>query len=767
MSLNADDIYKLLPAIYRTRDAANGEPLKSILGIVAEQAQLLADNMQDFYADQFIETCAPWAVPYIGDLVGWQGLFENVPGTGGGRAEVANTIGYRRRKGTLIGIEQIAQDVTGRPACVVEFFKRLATTQYMNHLRPDHEGFVDLRQGLRLERIGGAFDDFNRTADLRRIAPRGRKIQTPDIAPLDMLLHGAGRFNIPDIGAYVWRWKSYPVTDQPAFRVDERRYLFSPLGNDVPLFNAVKTRAAFSSPTARMDVPQPIARREFHDNLALALSGAAVESFYGDSVSIEADGVVLTAHDIRICNLENATPSSWPPGKAGKVALDPVLGRILFPPDRAAPSQVLVSYCYGFGADIGGGSYSRIDDVEVDTETHLLAVVGGGKTDMFGMPYTLADAIADYNAMPAGSNALVVLADFNTYAADVTGADALKLAPGGKLWIVSAHVSADGSWSPESARATVTGDIEIVGLSAAASSGNPPPAGELILSGVLMAGAIRASGEPVNIALSDTTLVPGLGLTRDGMPKSPGSPSLVLDSAGSTLSLTRCITGPLFVHAAASASIASSVVDATNRFAVSYAGPDGAGEGGALAVKNSTLIGKARTHLLELGSNTIFLGARGLRDPWDAALWCTRLQKGCLRYSVVPADAIVPARFQCLPSGDASEQETLPRFVSLEYGRPSYGMLAGDCPIAVWQGADDESEIGAFHDLFMPQAMNNLATRFGEYLPFALEAGIFLVPSHHAPLAVPRHAYGYGMRLEGGDLDERDLLSLAVGASLI
>ena len=769
MSLNADDIYRLLPAIYRTRDAANGEPLKAILGIVAQQAQILADNMQDLYADQFIETCAPWAVPYIGDLVGWQGLFENVPGTGGGRAEVANTIGYRRRKGTLIGLEQIAQDVTGRPASVVEFFKRLATTQYMNHLRLDHEGFADLRAGARLERIGGPFDDFNRTADLRRIAPRARSADTPDLAPLDVLLHGAGRFNIPDIGAYVWRWKSYPVTLQPAYRVDGRRYLFSPLGADIALFNIVKTRAAFSSLTTRMDVPQPIARREFHDNLAQVSGGAAVESFYGDgeSVSITADGVALTVEDICVCNLENATPTDWAPGESGKVAIDPVLGRILFPSGRAAPSEVLVSYCYGFGADIGGGSYSRIDDVEVDTETHLLAVVGAGRTDMFNRPYTLADAIADYNALPPGSNALVVLADFNTYATDVPQANTIKLAPGSKLWIVSAHVSPDGSWSPESARATLTGDLEILGLSAPPTSGNPPPAGELILSGVLMAGAIRASGEPVDITLRDTTLVPGLGLTRDGMPRSPGSPSVVLDSAGSSLSLSRCITGPLFVHGAASASIESSIVDATNRFAVCFAGPDGAGEGAALTVQNSTLIGKARTHLLELGSNTIFLGARGVRDPWDAALWCTRLQKGCLRYSFVPADAIVPARYQCLPSGGASEQEALPRLVSLEYGRPSYGMLAGDCPVAVWQGADDESEIGAFHDLHLPQAVNNLATRFGEYLPFALEAGIFLIPSHHAPLVVPRHAYGYGMVLEGGDLDERDLLSLAVGASLI
>ena len=51
------------------------------------------------------------------------------------RAEVANTIGYRRRKGTAAMLEQLARDVTDWPARAVEFFEQLATTQYMNHVR--------------------------------------------------------------------------------------------------------------------------------------------------------------------------------------------------------------------------------------------------------------------------------------------------------------------------------------------------------------------------------------------------------------------------------------------------------------------------------------------------------------------------------------------------------------------------------------------------------------------------------------------------------
>jgi hypothetical protein len=777
MSLGWDDIYNLLPAIYRTRDAANGGPLNALIGIIAQQAGVLDDNLQDLYADQFIETCASWTVPYIGDLVGWQGLFEGIPGTGGGRAEVANTIGYRRRKGTPIALEQIAHDVTGKQVCVVEFFRKLATTEYLNHLRIHHDGFVDLRRGSALEKLGGAFDTLNRTVDIRRIGPRIRSPNSPDTAPLDVILHGEGRFNIPDVGAYVWRWNAYPVANQPAYRLDGRRFLFSPLGNDMPLFSAVPPRDPFVSLTSRMDVPQPIGRREFHDNLHEVATGAA--NFYGSStgggsVLIAIDGTALGAGDICVCNLDDVSASAWALGTKGKVAIDPVLGRILIPPDRPEPAQVAVDYCYGFGKDMGGGPYSRIANVvldpstALDPNTALLAIVGAGRLNASGQPYALVDAVADFNALPPGSKALVVLANCDTYAANLTGARAIKLAPGGKLWIVSEAIAASGSRSPANSRATLTGDIEVVGLAAPApnSTNAAPAAGQLIVSGVLMAGAIHVSGEPVSISLRDSTLVPGLGLTRSGLPKDPGAPSVVFDSAGSNLQIENSITGPLFMHAAANASIVSSIVDSTSRFGVAVAGPDGAGEGPSVQVANGTLIGKVRAHLLQ-ASNSIFLAQRAARDSWAASVWCTRLQSGCVRYCFVPGDAIVPARYRCLPDGNATEQAVMPKFVSLQYGHPSYGLLSGDCPVAIWQGADDESEIGGFHDLYMPQAVNNLSVRLGEYLPIALEAGIFLIPSRSAFPGRPGKTYSYMTVRAGVDDDERHLLTLAVGVALI
>src|SRR6202021_421094 len=212
-------------------------PLQSLFGIIAEQAAVIEDNIEQLYDDQFIETCSSWAIPYIGDLIGYNSIYEVASATVDSRAEVANTIGYRRRKGTLIALEQVALDVSGDSAMAVEEFKRLITTESMRHVRPRHGATLDLRRGEALDRLNTPFETANRTIDVRRIAPRARTVSDPDPAPLEIALHGPGRANIPDVAVYLWRWHAWPVANAPAFQVDGRRYLFSPLGSDAPLFS--------------------------------------------------------------------------------------------------------------------------------------------------------------------------------------------------------------------------------------------------------------------------------------------------------------------------------------------------------------------------------------------------------------------------------------------------------------------------------------------------------------------------------------------------
>ena len=55
---------------------------------------------------------------------------------------------------------------------------------------------------------------------------------------------------------------------------------------------------------------------------------------------------------------------------------------------------------------------------------------------------------------------------------------------------------------------------------------------------------------------------------------------------------------------------------------------------------------------------------------------------------------------------------------------PGYCQLAAHCAPEIVSGADDESEMGAFHDLFQPQRTANLRARLDEYTPAGMEAQI-------------------------------------------
>ena len=157
MSFDAEKLYALMPSVYRLRDIELAEqmdghgPLKALLSVIAEQSVVLADNLEQLYNDFFIETCAEWAVPYIGELVGARNISPFPGASFTERAFVANTMGYRRRKGTAAVLEQLARDVTDWDANVVEFFQRLATTQYMNHIRLENVSLTDVGDSKSLE----------------------------------------------------------------------------------------------------------------------------------------------------------------------------------------------------------------------------------------------------------------------------------------------------------------------------------------------------------------------------------------------------------------------------------------------------------------------------------------------------------------------------------------------------------------------------------------------------------------------------------------
>ena len=56
-----------------------GEPLHALLGAFARELEALEENLEQLYDDQFIETCAEWAAPYIGELIGYRPLHGVAP----------------------------------------------------------------------------------------------------------------------------------------------------------------------------------------------------------------------------------------------------------------------------------------------------------------------------------------------------------------------------------------------------------------------------------------------------------------------------------------------------------------------------------------------------------------------------------------------------------------------------------------------------------------------------------------------------------------
>jgi hypothetical protein len=113
------DLYTLLPEVYRREDARRGFPLKALLAIISEQANVVREDIDRLWDNFFVETADEWVLPYIGDLVGNTPIHNAV---GGRRADIAKTIYYRLRKGTLPMLEELVRDVTGWSVHAVAFF---------------------------------------------------------------------------------------------------------------------------------------------------------------------------------------------------------------------------------------------------------------------------------------------------------------------------------------------------------------------------------------------------------------------------------------------------------------------------------------------------------------------------------------------------------------------------------------------------------------------------------------------------------------------
>jgi hypothetical protein len=229
---------------------------------------------------------------------------------------------------------------------------------------------------------------------------------------------------------------------------------------------------------------------------------------------------------------------------------------------------------------------------------------------------------------------------------------------------------------------------------------------EVTLNGLLIAGgAIRVTGVLRALRLRHCTLLPSLNA------------SLSVDLPDVTIEIDHSIIGPLRVHERSSVTVTDSIVDATNEAAAAFSATNGTDAGGTLQIADSTVVGTVQTLELKLASNSIFIS--DVRSE--------KKQSGCVRFCYLPLTSVVPRRYRCQPEEESDALRVKPQFTSTRYGDPGYGQLALRTAVQIRSGADDEAEMGAFHELYEPQRETNLRIRLAEYLRFGLEAGIFYV----------------------------------------
>jgi len=854
MTRPPDRLYDLLPVVHRRRDAERGSPLRALLQVIGEQVAVVEDDIDRLYDNWFIETCEDWVVPYIADLIGYREVHdagEPVPfETASGhrlnrilipRREVANTLRYRRRRGTLAMLELLAHDVAGWPARAVEFYQLLAWMQPLNHQRLERGRSADLRDSDALDLIDGPFDRVAHTVDVRRLDSRRTR----------------GRYNIPSVGLFVWRLKAYSVTRAPALclePVGAHSYTFSVLGNDAPLFTKPMPEPSPHHIAGPLNVPAPIRRRALERNLEQYYAAERSFAIWVDGWSGYTPDAPVPPEALIVADL-----SEWryrPP--RGRIAVDPVLGRLIFPPRQLPRTGVWVTYHYGFSDDLGGGEYPR-----PLTQPPGAVVYRVGPDAEFSR---INDALARWRDEKP-EHAVVEIVDSGVYVEQIN----LELGENQSFQLRAADrtrpVLRLMDWQ--------TARPDALWVRGAKGS-------RVTLDGLLVTGrSVHCTGALAAVNIRHCTLVPGWMIGSHCEPHRPAEPNLELTDTHACVVIQRTILGsiqvsqdevrtdPIQIH------LSDSILDATSPQREAIGAPTWPVAHAILTIQRTTVFGEILTHAIEQAENSIFVGR----------IQVARRQRGCMRFCYVTPGSRTPRRYRCqpdlaeqaardaipkqevgpaaearfvvgagghegpenlplLPRGqanlevqvevdkpaptigdlltvtvtldnhgprDAAEvevtftekkpgcmdlqsatvsqgaleenvwktgavkagacaslhatllvtgncaadpevsmvtgtitsstlsgdgqafiaerirrvrQRVQPRFNSVRYGSPTYAQLTLLCADEITRGADDESEMGAFHDLFQPQRAANLEARLDEFVPAGMDAGI-------------------------------------------
>ena len=699
----AERLWDGLPEVYRDEDglAANPGVLRSFIELFAGQAAVLRRSQDRLWDDQFIDLCDEWAVAYIGDLVGTR--LVSALNARARRVDVAKTIYYRRRKGTLRVLEELIGDITGWDGVVVEMFRRLARARHGLDPAPQRfaapltgtppGGIADLRNVRGASLAGTAFDEYASTADVRR----------------------NGRHAIPKLAFHLYRIRAWEVRDVvPVSAGDPSRFVFDPSGRDVPLFQPRQRSDDWEQwrSLREWEVPAPmrcmvLADEQFtvtldlvadlEANFALTAAGAADLTLLA-GIRVIGEPRFRQALGARPSSAELLGPVIWPElrrralgadcGRAGLLpkafeiesapglpvareriaagqlqnwagapadrdaTVDPERGRVRFLNGPPA-ADILFRYFYGALGTIGAGAWPR-----QPADATLVLLPGGG-------------AIAPGAIPPSG---VIQIADNATYSpmADVAGITTLtfQAADERRPYLVAA--------GPELIFAGAAG------VDAA-----------LTIDGVWIGAAaptrVVLDGSYETVVLRYVTLDPG-GVDAQGnaIPRV----DLLVRGVVDTLRIDHGVVASVAVAPGATLEeliIEDSIV------------------AGGMALPATRVVMRRVTMLGVLDVNRLSASETLLTSVADV----TDTQHGCFRFSSTPSGSRVPHPYESHVIADSPSL-----FVSRRFGDPGYLQLTNVAPEALQRGAEDRSEIGAYSSLRDPIRLDSLKQKVDEYSPF-------------------------------------------------
>lgn len=658
-------LYPLLPAVYRIADAELGHPLRALMKVLEGPYRTLEEDIGALYDDWFVETCAPWLVPYVGDLVGVRDTLDPMGVIPTVRARVANALAYARRKGPAWVLAQAARDVTGWPARAVEFRQELGQTQDLADVRRGMGRTADLRFGRSVE-AGTPFDGWSRTVEVRGA-------------------DASGRWAADRVGLSLWRLRSYPVTHAEPRPLGGGRFTLSPFGAAAPLYLPPRAEQPFETEPEPWTVPGPVSR-ELLERILEMRDDAFDPWTEGEYpvLTVWAGADEATSVPARLASADlsawTLSPRALKPGEPLDALVDPELGRILFA-GGAEPAWVRTDWSYGFSAELGGGPYARGVPEPAPGAGAFVAAVGGGPVRRGEVAAaTVADAVDAWLAksLPEG---VVRLTDSALHAAP---AEKVCLPAGRRLWIVAAPGQ----------RPCLAGDLTVEGFS---SSG-------LILDGLLVDGRVSLHGT-VDLVAHHCTLRPPL-------PDAAGEVRRAVSASGDfagRVDIQRSVTGPISVPwSAVGISLEDSIV-AGGLYAVAWGESDTeAGAAPPLQVARCTLFGLVRAETVQ-AADSIFA------DP----VFADDVSTGQLRCCYAPLTSRTPPRDRCQPARQDSPVQ--PFFTSTRFGDAAFAQLDTRCHVSIRTGASDGAEMGAFHLLDNPRREANLRSALREFLPNGME----------------------------------------------